>query len=247
MNKLFLGMVMLCVFVFTSNGWGGDQVAWATRTALDPITFVHPAPGEIIHSGHDVRYTIEWSTTNPQATKFKLFYSFDNGATWTLGTPTKVTGFTYEVPMKSPDRGNRWIKLMAVGYTDAGTKVAKGISENTLIEVIKLISPDTGAGPFVGGQPGSISWHLWEPVDPVRKVNLFITLNGGRTWKKIKPGIPALQYVAEQTIHTYTGFNWPAVTAQKTNCRVKVVITDESGFVMGTDKSDEPFTIDIGP
>jgi hypothetical protein len=245
MKKLFLTMAVLLVLALSNNGWGSGEFIWAP-TGLDPITFIHPAPGEVIHPSTSADYTIEWSTTNPDAVKFKLYYSLDNGATWLPAPGGKVSGTTYAAGIKPPDAGNKWLKLRINGYTASGVKVATGVTDRVLLEVIRLTSPDTGAGPFQAGQPGSISWQVWESVDPIRIVKLLYTTNGGLTWKKI-PGTPlGAPYTAQNSSQTFD-FTWPSVTKQKTKCKVKVVIVPFPGQgdfpTMGNDVSSEFFTI----
>jgi hypothetical protein len=210
---------------------------------IEILSFIHPAPGEIIHPSTNplTPYTIEWSTSNPDAILFRLYYSFDNGATWNIvpGTKNKVPGFTFETPILPPDSGNKQCSLKIVGYNAKGKKVVEGISGRFLLEVLRVTDPN-GGGSVQGGQPGSISWHLWEPVDPVQTVLLYYTLDGGVTWKKIAS--LSDPYTAQETLHTYNSFNWPIVTKPKT-CKVKVVIKNDSGFTMGTDVSDDIFTI----
>jgi hypothetical protein len=244
MKKLFLAMAVLLVFALPNNGWGVGEFTYAPA-AFDPITFIHPAQGEVIHPSTTADYTIEWSTANPDAVLFKLYYSMDNGATWIPAPGGKVSGTTYAAGIKPPDAGNKWIRLKINGYNASGVKVATGVTDRVLLEIIRLTSPDTGAGPFQGGQPGSISWQLWEPVDPVRRVKLFYTLNGGVTWKLIASlGAP---YTDQLSTQTYNSFNWPSVTKQKAKCKVKVVIVPFPGMgdfpTMGTDVSSEFFTI----
>jgi hypothetical protein len=85
---------------------------------------------------------------------------------------------------------------------------------------------------------------LWESVDPVQKVILYYTLDGGTTWKLIKSLQYDPQYTNWNTEPTYSGFNWPKVGIKpKTKCKVKVVIKDNQGSTMGTDVSDTFFTI----
>ena len=81
MKKLFPAVMVFSLLVFTANGWGAT---------LDPITFIHPAPGEIIHPSTYIDYVIEWSTPNPDAVLFKLYYSMDNGETWRPAPGGKV-------------------------------------------------------------------------------------------------------------------------------------------------------------
>ena len=76
-------------------------------------------------------------------------------------------------------------------------------------------------------------------------MNLYYTLNGGVTWKRIASlGAP---YTDQMSTQTYDSFNWPSVTREKTNCKVKVVIVPFPGMgdypTMGKDVSSEPFTI----
>lgn len=242
MKRRFLSMVILSLFSLFLLGWGASLALALPNT----IVFVSPAPGETIHPSSTVDYLIQWdSSASPDAVEFRLYYSPDNGATWFSASGGKVPGPTYAASILPPDAGNKWIKLKIVGYNNLNKKVAMGITD-VYLEVIKLISPDTGAGPFQSGQPASISWVVWETVDPIRIVKLLYTTNGGLTWKKI-PGTPlGAPYTNQNASHTYD-FNWPDVPRQKTKCKVKVTLIPFPGQgdfpTMGKEKSEE-FTID---
>jgi hypothetical protein len=246
MKKLFVAVTVLMVFTLLMGGWGS---AWAPA-ALDPITFIHPAPGEVIHPSNTTDYTIEWSTANPEAVRFKLYASLDNGATWLPAFKGKVSGTTYATPIDPSDRGNMWVRFKVNGYTSEDVKVATGTTDKVLLEVIRLTEPDTGAGPFIGGQPGSISWQVWETVDNIKTVKLYYTLNSGIAWKKIA-SLTIPPYTNQNSINTYDLFTWPAVGRDKTKCKVKVVLIPVAGHAvfptMGKDVSSEPFTIQQGP
>ena len=246
MKKLFLAMAFLLVFALPNNGRGSDE-SETTPLALSPITFIAPAKDEIIHPSQTGAYNIQWdSSANPDAVLFKLYYSMDNGTTWRSAPGGKVLGPNLTVPIPPPDAGNKWVRLKINGYNEKGVKVAKGVSEPFYLEVIKVLSPNLQVdGPFQGKTQGTISWQLWETVDPVRSVKLYYTCNGGATWKKIASlGAP---YNAWYSTQTYNSFTWPTVTNQKTKCKVKVVVVPFPGQgdfpTMGNDASDEFFTI----
>ena len=157
---------------------------------IEVIHFVNPAPGEVIHPGTEedpLLYTIGWNAENPDAMLFKLYYSTNNGASWVRGDKTQygVSGSTYQVPMLAPDAGNTWMMLKIEGYNDLHKKVAEGISGKFLLEVLEITAVNRG-NPAYSGQSGSVSWHLWDAVDPVSKVVLYSSLNGGATWQLVQ-------------------------------------------------------------
>jgi hypothetical protein len=126
--------------------------------------------------------------------------------------------------------------LMKVeGFNAKGALVHSDRSEQTFsIDVVKLTSPN-GTESFPSGSNPPITWETNRTKKPVATVKLFYTLNGGSVWKPIttlseNPGV-------------YNEWSAPVVEEDKTRCKVKVVLKDASGNVVGGDVSDEYFTI----
>jgi hypothetical protein len=195
-----------------------------------------PNGGESISSGSP--YEILWGAL-PEATTFKLFYSLDNGTIWkriNTGAPLTGSSYLWQVPKTGGNKKRCLIKIIA--YGSSGLRVGNDRSDGPFsIEVVKLTEPNGGGLPLKSGDPLTITWTTYATIEPVTKVLLSYTLDGGLTWKKIP------------TPPTFTGnpgsFDWtvPNVKKPKAKCKVKVVLKDAKGVVRGSDISDNYFTI----
>ena len=200
-----------------------------------PITLIGPNGGEVIPSGSI--HTIQWEAP-PGAVSFKLKYSMDNGRTWkpiASGIPDTFYDWTVPTPVKNKKK----CLVKVIGYDDSDKKVGADRSDSTFtIEVVKVTYPN-GGELLTSGDQHSITWTTNETKNPVEKVVLKYTKNGGRTWKKItaiegdNPGA-----------HAWTV---PDVSETKSKCKVKVVLKDAAGNTVGSDTSDGSFTIEPGP
>jgi hypothetical protein len=81
-----------------------------------------------------------------------------------------------------------------------------------------------------------VYWQTNDTVADVNEVELYYTMNGGTTWK----------FMDNPTEEGYYKWYAPEVLADKTKCKVKVVLKDAEGRVIGSDMSDKVFTIRRG-
>jgi len=216
----------------------GNKVITANFTAIASWSVISPAAGAKIPSGE--QSLIQW-TAPPEATKFKLLYSLNNGATWTLirkNIPTRTYPWTVSPFVKDKKK----CLLKVVGFTDAGVNVGKFVSNLFTIEgTVKVITPNGSGDPLTSGSFYPIEWQTSASVSgSVAKVVLQYTLNGGTTWKKIaslpeNPGDPV----------NPGSYNWtvPVVSSDKSKCLVKVTLKNAAGTAIGVDTSDFYFTI----
>jgi len=192
------------------------------------LTLIAPNGGEIIPSGST--YTIRWNAP-PEAVKFTLQYSINNGSTWKRITINRTgTSYDWHVPALSNNKTKCLVGV--IGFNSAGTNIGQDVSDSTFtIEVVKLTSPD-GAETLTPGNSHTITWRTNATIRPVVSTKLFRTMNGGSTWPLIK---------------TLTGnpgsYNWTVPNVSSSNCKVKVVLKDSGGVTVGSDISDAFFTI----
>jgi hypothetical protein len=208
-----------------------DTVANFRESGQYPrVTLLSPNGGEAIPSGSI--YTIQWEAP-PEAVKFDLQYSKNNGATWEL-IENNVTGTSYDWSMPTPMKNKENCLVKVIGYDASDIKVGKDKSDATFtIEVIRVISPN-GEESLTSGSIHTITWQTGTVI-AVANVKLLYTKNGEATWKlieKIKGSNPG-------------SFDWivPTVIDEKTQCKVKVVLMDANNEIIGKDKSDSYFTI----
>jgi hypothetical protein len=138
------------------------------------------------------------------------------------------------VPKPLNNKRKCYIKVIA--FNASNVKIGADRSDAPFtIEVVKLNTPNGGES-LTSGDSYEIKWSTNTTKNPVSKVILQYTLDGGLTWKQIT---------------TFTGGNnpgiytWtiPTVVSTKTKCKVKVVLKDSAGNVVGSDLSDGFFTI----
>ena len=170
----------------------------------------------------------------PGTDHFNIGFSPDNGATWKrIATDITGTAYTWDVPTFANNATQCLIKVTAF---DAKNKVVGSeVSDAPFtITVVKLASPNGGES-LSSGTDASITWNTNGTIRPVQGVQLFYSVNGGNTWRLITKDITGNPGAYSWTV--------PHPAATRRNCKVRVVLLDEKGRTIGTDRSDAPFTI----
>jgi Tol biopolymer transport system component len=194
---------------------------------MPPIIVVAPNGGEVIPSGST--YSIQWSAPS-QAVKFDLKYSMNNGTTW-KSIATKITGTSYNWIVPCPNNNKKTSFVKVIGYNSFGAVVGQDVSNSTFtIEVVKILSPNGGeySSP---GTTQAITWRTNCTIRPVAKVELYYTTGGG-IWNLI----------TTRTINNGS-YPWTLPYVSSTKYKVKVILKDSAGTVIGNDVSDKVFTI----
>jgi hypothetical protein len=220
----------------------GVETAWVSLGSQSTVKCVHlliPNGGEIISSGYS-GYDIQWEAT-PVAVSFDLFYSLDNGVSWPLiKKDERNTIYSWSVPKTI---GNKKACLVRViGYNGTRTKkIGSDTSDKPFtIEVVRLMSPNGGPPPLKQGETINITWTSYETTQPITKVQLSYTKDGGANYNSIitlSGDYPPRDYSQPWTIP-------PVGKTPKTKCKVKVVLKDAKGVIRGSDVSDNFFTIE---
>jgi hypothetical protein len=191
------------------------------------VRLLSPNGGEIISAGSP-QYPITWEAPR-EAVKFKLRDSMGRriGNGFIHGN-----NILWNVPLFPKNKNNFFIKITA--YDSADKKIGYDSSDNEFtIEVVSLSSPDNGNS-FTAGQVCRIVWTKSEYA-PAASVELSYSLNNGFTWHALSDNLPG------NTLY----FDWttPNVSEPKTKCKVKIVLRDSGGKIVGSDVSDGNFTI----
>jgi hypothetical protein len=220
----------------------GDNFQATGVTAPLATRILNPNGGESIPAGEV--YRIEWEAP-PDATKFKLEYSLDNGATWKAVVSGFVTdrGYDWPVPVPPNNKTKCLVRVKAywIGYNGSNQKLGADASDAPFtIEVLKLDAPNGGEPALISGSQFPITWTTNPNLPAVKRVKLSYTQNNGGTWKKIDTSADPSDD---------GNFLWivPDVPKEKTNCKVKIVLKDASGKTLGSDVSDGVFTIAPAP
>jgi alkaline phosphatase len=208
------------------------------------VKLVSPNGGDTIPSGS--KYTISWGAP-PEAVKFKLLLSLDNGLTWFPIPKTadfiKSTSYDWAVPKPWGNKKKCLVKVM--GYKANGVNVGADKSDAPfMIEVVKLTDPNE-EGTLTCGVPNTITWTTNTTKRDVAKVKLYYTKNNGLTWIPII-ALTDPAYLATGS-HSYD--QWiPTCNKPKDNCcKLRVELKDADGNILGTDASDGWLTIQPAP
>jgi len=203
---------------------------------VDTVELLSPNGGENIPAGsiHKIQWCAPTDTLN-----FSLRYSLNNGSTWkVLANEYPDAIFSWGVPI---NKGNKTKSLVQVKAFDAsGNLIGTDKSDAPFtIEVVKLTLPN-GEEILTSGETRTITWKTNATKKPVAKVILFYTVNGGATWKKIAPPIIGSNPGSYDT-------TVPTVGAPKPNSKVRVMLKDTDGNILGIDASDDFFRIQPAP
>jgi len=205
---------------------------------LLPIVLLTLNDGEVIPSGST--QTIQWEAPS-QAVKFRLLYSMDDGLTWKLMHPDKnyvsVTSYNWTVPTPSGNKKKCLVKV--TGFNSNGLQIIADRSVKPFtIEVVKVTSPQTEKV-LTSGNTSPVRWQTHKTKNPVERVRLAYTMDGGVTWKSISPPLMGNPETYDWKI--------PSVMNSKTKCKVKVTLKDKGGNIVGSDTSDGFFTVEPPP
>ncbi len=197
------------------------------------IALLTQTGGEVYPSGGTIK--IAWAA-EPSATKFDIYFSSNNGRTW-QAIATNVTGNNYDwIPNFVPVSNLTKCKIKIVAYNAIGAVLGTAISNNFTIEVVKLNYPN-GGETLTSGQSVNITWTTNTTKYPVDKVTLSYN-TGGLIWKTIA------------NINGNPGnYNWvvPNVSSMKNKVKVRVQLKRSNGTIIGSDISDNFFTIQPAP
>jgi hypothetical protein len=192
---------------------------------------ITPQGGAIIPAGTPYEVTFRGG---PGTDHFNIAFSPDNGTTWKrIATDITGTAYTWDVPVFGNNATQCLLKVTAL---DAKNKVVGSeISDAPFtITVVKLASPNGGES-LSFGTAASITWSTYGTIKPVHGVQLFYSIDGGTAWRVITKDI----------IGNPGTYSWsvPHLAITRKHCKVRVVLLDEKGRTLGSDRSDGPFTI----
>jgi hypothetical protein len=169
----------------------------------------------------------------PEASRYTLKYSSNNGRTWKL-IDKYASGFPYswDAPKLTKNKKNCLIKAVAF---NGGKKLGSDVSGKFTIGTVMILDP-SAESEWTGGDDEIISWRTYGTKRRVNKAVLKYTKNGGKTWTKILPG-PA---PFDPWAHVW---DVPVPGNVKEECRVKLLLKDKNGNIVGQDDSNGWFTM----
>jgi hypothetical protein len=214
------------------SDWSDPIDVTVTDIPFTQVTVLAPNGGDAIPSGSS--YKVQWGAPSV-ATTFNVRYSLDNGATW-KAIDSGVAGNSCDWSVPTPSKNKKKCRVKVIGY-NGSTKVGSNISDPFTIEVIRLISPNGGEN-LPGGSWHEIKWVTYSTKKSVIKAKIYYTKDNGSTWKRIT------------TVSGNPGYcNWliPSFANPKNNCKVKITLLDQNGYAIGSDISNNIFTILAAP
>jgi hypothetical protein len=204
---------------------------------IEVTRLTSPNGGEIWETGTTKTITWTTETTVREVEGVKLFYSKDEGSTWTLIEPMGGNPGTYDWTVPAPNGNKKSCLVKVILYDSSGGQLGADTSDDPFkIEVVELTYPN-GGETFTPGAVETITWVTYSTIRSVSKVKLSYTKDG-ETWDLIK------------TLDTNPGtHDWtvPSFSKEHKKCKVKVTLLDDRGNAIGSDASDLTFTIPSAP
>jgi hypothetical protein len=230
--------------------YSGGTIVGSGRSAkpftIEGVKIIQPNGGEVLKSGDP--YSIQWEIngTKSDVTKVNLYYTTNGGDSYALiesistvdpRTRPWAMSRPWTVPTPPGNRANCYVKVVAYS---GGTIVGSGRSDEAFtIEGVKIIQPN-GGETLSSGSSYPIQWEINGTKSDVTKVNLYYTTNGGDSYALIE----SISTVDPRTRPWAMSRPWiPSVKSTKSKCKVKVVLYDTKNIVLGSDVSDNYFTI----
>ena len=220
--------------IVAKNSCGSTEGSvWSFATAgYISMNILQPNGGETIPVGSS--YTIAWGAPT-QASKFKLHYSINNGATWKLIAGDVIgTSYSWKVPLLKNTQIR--CRVRVIGYDSKGVKVGEDRSDSTFtIQGVRVTSPREGLA-LTSGTTGTITWETIGTVGAVQDTQIYCSKNGGTSWRLITT-VPG----------NLGSYGWSVPAASTATCKVKVVLRDSKRNTLTTGISDGYFTIQTPP
>ena len=212
---------------------GAGTIYYPSGVLPVAVTLTSPNGGEPLESGGT--FNITWDPPYNPGT-YDLWYSLNNGLTWKpidQGQGVTGTNYLWDVPVLPKNKSKCLIGIEDY-YNDK--KMSEDISSAPFkIDVVALTSPNGGdLVPSGGSWP--ITWTTNGTTTPVDSVKLTYTLDNGLTWK------PITTLTGGENPGTHS-WSVQTVKTDKMKCKVKVVLKDATGKIVGSDMSDSTFTI----
>jgi hypothetical protein len=169
---------------------------------------------------------------------FGLYYSVDEGTTWkeiVLDWADSPYEYPWTIPPLKGNKKKCFVRV--VGFDAEGNRVGGDMSDKPFaIKVVRVIYPSESGISWTSGIEETIQWEVYPTKSSVETVEIYLTKDGGSTWKRI----------AEDLLPTTETYPWtPEVGKERKQCKVKVVLKDIMGNTIGIDSSDNYFTIEL--
>jgi hypothetical protein len=241
--------------IFLPNAdMGADEFYPPVALTFGELTFLGPKGKPVIKTGDPE--TISWGApdTFPMDVTYRVQVSYNNGSTWTtIPGAEALTGTTFDwvVPARNSNAKQSLLRVQA--FDNLGTKVGQAVSPEPFeVEAVKIVYPSDARVEVMSGltlaDGFGINWRLNDIKANVAKAKIEISLDNGATWKKANLGTDANPILAPAEGQEYQQ-TWivPTVKKTKAKAKVRVLLLNKAGNIIGKDQNDVNFTIFPAP
>jgi hypothetical protein len=232
---------------------GADEFYPPAVLTFGDLRLLGPGGGQVVRTGETVTLSWQAPDTFPAGVTYRLQVSFNNGAAWTTipgAEALTATTFDWLVPARNANAKQSLLRIQAFDVT---TKIGQDVSDEPFeVEVVKILFPSDARVEVMSGltiePPFGINWRLNDVKKTVAKARIDVSIDGGATWKKadLAPDVNPILNPAENTTYELT-WTVPTVKKNKTKAKIRVLLFDAAGNVIGKDQNDVPFTIFPAP
>lgn len=215
--------------VASSGGGGGPPPPPPVNT----VTVVTPNGGEI-WTASQVK-TLEWSSVGPYIASVNLYYSVDNGSSYSLVVSGRSPSGTYDWTVPDSATTTALIRAEATDLADIVTTD----NSNAVFTIIGTAVPQTVSVTAPNGgetyDAGTIKPITWTTGGDVTAVDIYYSVDNG------------LNYVSVASNQLNNGtYNWTVPNVGSTDALIRLDARDVTG-VVAQDVSDGVFTIIATP
>ena len=211
-----------------------SDAAFTINPRVDALV-VSPNGGETLTSGDT--YTLKWkSPSNATLGYHSLWYSLDNGASWTWihAVGPNKRSFDWTVPAVADANPTALFRVDV--YNNVGVQISSDMSDAPFTVAGRanvLLTAPNGGEVLTSGNTFTVQWKA-PTTAPVGYFGLSYSLDNGTSWTYIGT-VGALR----------TDYDWtvPAVGGVTTTSRFRVRAFASGGAPLSTDVSDGAFTI----
>lgn len=206
---------------------GCPVLSFTTQSLSPTLSLIQPNGGNNLVGGSN--YTIQWNYTNMNVgDDLDIYFSSNNGSTWTYVTTTVVDAYSYSWSVPNINSSTCLIALYCPVYSIGDTSNS---SFNITQQTLTIINPNGGEN-LTGNQSYNITWSYtglgyWD------NVTLSYTTNGGATWNNIVT-----------TNAGITSYNWTVPNVTTNQALVRIYKTSQTSI---NDTSNAFFNINGVP
>ena len=228
-NPKITGIISTKLFIHSNDPFTPEKILNISGIGiLERLRILTPNGGESLTAGSYVE--IKWAETK-DTEFYTIQLSKNNGFSWTtIAKFVKGNSYNWIVPTDIYNRTKCLIRIL--GYDYRKKYITKDISDASFSIVVIRINMSVSKDLILNESLLRISWDTYQLIRPVNIVEIYFTLNGGLSWKRIgqMEGNPGY-------------YDWKIIQKPSNKCYVKIVFRDINNIIIGTVKNSLPFSI----